>query len=158
MKKWICSILVMLTVIPMLSLTAFASGHGHGHGHESGGHSQKQCQPTGVTEVSQTVPSTGMGRTDCTKGELCTSQCSYVDENGDDICDNCANICTQCGMKKDEDGDGICDSCEHCLHYSDDNGDGVCDHRTEDAACRDTVHQNPARKRYHSGRNHGVHH
>ena len=158
MKKWIFRILVTLAVLPVLTLAVFASGHGHGHGHKNGGYSQKQCQPTCVTEESQTVCTTGMDNKDCANDQICTSQCRYTDENDDGICDHCENICAQCGVKKDENIDGICDDCGTCWHYSDDNGDGVCDHQTEYTACREALHQNQARKRCHSGRNHRTHH
>lgn len=45
---------------------------------------------------------------------FCEEDCTYCDEDGDGICDDCGNYgyycekdCSYC----DEDGDGICDSC-----------------------------------------------
>lgn len=59
--------------------------------------------------------------------------CSFVDSNGDGICDNYGNgNCHHEGCFVDNNGDGICDNygggnCHHEGNFVDSNGDGVCD-------------------------------
>jgi len=63
----------------------------------------------------------------------CGVSCSFVDADGDGICDNYA--INGCGMGVgyvDADGDGICDNyqtygCGMGLGYVDADGDGICD-------------------------------
>ncbi len=57
----------------------------------------------------------------------CGSGCSYVDEDGDGVCDNF--VCPAGQGFVDEDKDGICDynSCPAGQGFVDEDGDGVCD-------------------------------
>lgn len=60
----------------------------------------------------------GRGYRDNTKVKIvyhCQEDCTYCDDDGDGICDECGNYgyycekdCSYC----DEDGDGICDNCD----------------------------------------------
>lgn len=110
MKRWISSILVIMMLLPVLATTAFAHGHGH-----STHHTTSHCTTYKA----------------CKQEKTCTDSCKYVDENGDNICDNCKNECADCGKTQDENGDGICDNCGKCSHFLDEDGDGVCDHQEE---------------------------
>lgn len=64
---------------------------------------------------------------------------SYVDENGDGICDNTGN--GQCAGQNfvDENGDGICDNAgqRQCLRqgFTDANNDGICDNAGSGSSC-----------------------
>lgn len=120
MKRWICSILVVTLLLPVLSATAFAHGHGGSH-HQASAH----CATDKVTKKKHT----------CKQKQSCADSCQYADENGDNICDNCGNKCADCGETRDENADGICDSCGKCSRYQDKDGNGVCDHQ-EDCANR----------------------
>jgi hypothetical protein len=71
---------------------------------------------------------------------------SYLDGNGDGVCDNKGTV--KCGGGKkcanyvDANGDGICDKkgaqiCENakdCPNYFDANGDGICDNKGQACA------------------------
>lgn len=93
---------------------------------------------TGVADTAATpvcpsyVDANGDGICDhCAHGGSCNN---YVDYNGDGICDYCAHG-GSCGNYVDANGDGVCDYCTHngsghCGNYVDSNGDGVCDNYT----------------------------
>lgn len=63
----------------------------------------------------------------------CGVSCSFVDADGDGICDNyAAQLCGTGAGFVDADGDGICDNygtygCGMGAGYVDADGDGVCD-------------------------------
>ena len=58
-------------------------------------------------------------------GVCANTACSYVDANGDGICDNRG---TGACRYVDANGDGVCDACGNgACHYVDADGDGVCD-------------------------------
>lgn len=61
----------------------------------------------------------GMGLHTCGQGN------SFVDADGDGICDNCG----QGNSFVDADGDGICDHRGNGNSFVDADGDGICDHR-----------------------------
>lgn len=89
MKKLVSVFLSVLMTASMLGVTASAHGGHHGRGH---------CGSTKVKIVYH-----------------CENDCTYCDEDGDGICDECGNYgyycekdCSYC----DEDGDGICDNCD----------------------------------------------
>lgn len=88
MKKLLSVILAVAMTAAMLGVTASAHGH-HGGGHHSG-----------------------------TKTKIvyhCQNDCTYVDADGDGICDNCDSkgyYCKKDCSYIDEDGDGICDNCD----------------------------------------------
>lgn len=69
----------------------------------------------------------------------CTTDCPFIDEDGDGICDNYTASCA-CGLGYvDENGDGICDNIATgaCgLGYVDENGDGICDNYAYGSGCR----------------------
>lgn len=108
----------LLSIVTALALTVGAAGmtvSAHGGHHRGGRHSGTQ---------TKTV-------------YYCKNDCSYVDEDGDGVCDNCDSIGWYCSKNcayADEDGNGICDNCgthryyckDGCA-YIDEDGDGICD-------------------------------
>ena len=87
MKK----LITFVTVLALTALTAGMTVSAHGGHHNSQGKRQS----------SKIV-------------YHCTEDCTYCDDDGDGICDDCGSYgyycekdCTYC----DEDNDGICDSC-----------------------------------------------
>lgn len=87
----------LITLIIVLALTVCAVGtvvsaHG-GHHRGSGG-----CGNTKVKTVYR-----------------CAEDCTYCDDDGDGVCDNCGNYgyyCEKGCAFTDEDQDGICDNCD----------------------------------------------
>lgn len=83
--------------------------------------------------------------------EFCDTYCSFIDEDGDGICDHyvagtCGGVCGQGYV--DADGDGVCDNYASgaCpgnggAGYVDANGDGVCDNYAS-GACVGNAGQN----------------
>lgn len=75
----------------------------------------------------------------------CGRDCSYCDEDGDGICDNCENRRYYCGEDCsfiDVDSDGLCDTCGNSGYYcgngcffSDEDGDGICDNCDTKGVC-----------------------
>jgi len=149
MKKMMCIILAVLILLPVFSVTAFASchgGHGNGrHGHSGYGksfHYDNGNQKAHKNNAQQA------------HNGVCAGKCDYIDENGDNICDNCKNQCAQCGETKDENSDGICDNCGKCSHYADENKDDFCDHQTECASRKKAACKSANKKSSHPGGNH----
>lgn len=64
----------------------------------------------------------------------CTEDCTYCDNDGDGICDECGNYgycCEKDCSYIDEDGDGICDNCDTkgvCSYKSKKVRRGHCHH------------------------------
>ena len=141
MKRWICSILAVMMLLPVLASTAFAHGHGH-----SSHHTSTHCTTYKVSKKKDT----------CKKNDTCLDSCKYADVDGDNICDNCKNKCAECGETKDENADGICDQCGKCSHFLDEDGDGVCDHQ-EDCANRKEKPKTAGKAVCHTGK-HNHHH
>ena len=101
MKKLLSVILAVITAASMLGVTAFA----HGGHHEKGHHSNARVKIV----------------------YSCGEDCSYCDEDGDGICDECGNYgyyCTKDCTFTDDDGDGICDNCD---------SKGVCSYKSKAA-------------------------
>lgn len=95
MKKLLSAALAVIITASMLGVTAFAHG-----GHHGGGYHRS-------TKIVY----------------HCEKDCTYCDEDGDGICDNCGNkgyYCSEDCNYIDEDGDGICDNCDT---------KGVCSYR-----------------------------
>lgn len=75
----------------------------------------------------------------------CGNGCSFADEDGDGICDNCENRRYYCGEDcsfTDDDGDGLCDTCGNSGYYCkngcafiDEDGDGICDNCDTKGVC-----------------------
>ncbi|MDE5578032.1 MAG: hypothetical protein K2J11_11670 [Oscillospiraceae bacterium] len=99
MKK----LITCLTVLALAVGTAGMTVSAHGGHHNSGHHTNAK------TKIVY----------------HCTEDCTYCDDDGDGICDECGSKgwyckddCTYC----DEDNDGICDSC---------GTKGVCSYKTK---------------------------
>lgn len=81
-----------------------------------------------VSMAGMTVSAHGRhgGRRGSTKAKIvyhCEEECSYCDEDGDGLCDECGNkgyYCSDDCAYIDEDGDGICDNCDT---------NGICSYR-----------------------------
>lgn len=64
----------------------------------------------------------------------CKNDCSYTDEDGDGLCDDCGSkgyYCSEDCVYCDEDGDGICDNCDTkgvCSYKSKTSRRGRCHH------------------------------
>lgn len=93
----------LLSILTVLALTVSMAGLSvSAHGHHRGGHH-------GSTKTKIVYH--------------CEKDCSYCDEDGDGICDECGNYGYYCEKDctfTDEDGDGICDNCDT---------KGVCSYR-----------------------------
>lgn len=88
MKKFISVFLFVLMAASMLGMTVSAHGGHHGRHHSS--------------EKVKIV-------------YHCAENCTYCDEDGDGICDECGNYGYYCEKDcafTDDDGDGICDNCD----------------------------------------------
>lgn len=99
MKRAIVGVLTAAMVLSVGVTSAFAAGRGCGRGH-------------------------GRNYSNANKNAVCsnyTGACSFVDEDGDGICDNCNGYhknCLSgngCGQNyTDADGDGVCDNYQGC--------------------------------------------
>lgn len=99
MKRAIVGVLTAAMVLSVGVTSAFAAGRGCGRGH-------------------------GRNYSNANKNTVCsnyTGACSFVDEDGDGICDNCNDYhknCLSgngCGQNyTDADGDGVCDNYQGC--------------------------------------------
>lgn len=130
MKKIISMVFLLILLLSAAMPTAYAAHHGnhqYGKTHSRSGRNQENC----------------------------TNSCTFADENGDGICDNCKNVCPDCKTGKDKDGDGTCDDCGRCCHYADADNDGICDHQTNGA--RHKISQNSVKKS-HCGKIRNRHH
>lgn len=80
--------------------------------------------------LSTTAFAAGHAGTACARRSACESTiyasgCTFVDANGDGVCDNRDSHCT---TFVDADKDGVCDNCgTHCTNFVDADKDGVCD-------------------------------
>lgn len=132
---WILAVILIL--LPIFAVSAFAAGRRQGTG-----------------TVSYTPPADRI----CVDQTTCVNGFQQENANGETICNEDSIVCEANEDAKVICAEGTCAKCGQHIQYVDMDKDGICDHRAECEGLQKSYCRNQTGRHGHSNGKHGKHH